>query len=225
MNKKMISVFFLSFLVLSFSSCYKKQVTPAPAVIPVQPDKELTEQYNKVQKTKKGIEIAKDNQHFVTNQSTLEGTINSLAVQMLHNKKLKTSKPMLITSFVRLDKFKKTTEFGRIVGESLINELSNRGFNMIEYRGQTAVSINDQGEYFISRKPYELKDKAPDTYVVVGTYSRQYRKVMLNARVIDNITGKVITSARSTYLHGLFNDCLLFQDCPPLRTIKIVKEK
>ena len=87
---------------------------------------------------------------------------------------------------------KKTTEFGRVISESLINELSNRGFNIIEFRGQMAVSINDEGEYFISRKPHELKNKIPNTYVVVGTYSRQAGKIMLNARVIDNITGKLL---------------------------------
>ena len=49
------------------------------------------------------------------------------------NKKLDTTKPVLITSFVRLDQFKTTSEFGRVVGESLIDELSNRGFNIIEF--------------------------------------------------------------------------------------------
>ena len=70
-----------------------------------------------------------------------------------------TNKPVLITSFVRLDEFKQTSEFGRVVSESLINELSNRGFEITEFRGQMAVSINDEGEYFISRKPNELKKK------------------------------------------------------------------
>ena len=161
----------------------------------------------------------------VTTQNTLESTIASLAAQMLQNKKMDTNKPVLITSFVRLDEFKKTTEFGRVVSESLIDELSNRGFNLIEFRGQMAISINDEGEYFISRKPHELKNKIPNTYVVVGTYSRLSGKIMLNARVIDNITGKIITSARATYEHGIINDCIMFGDCPPMRTIKIVKEK
>ena len=48
---------------------------------------------------------------------------------------------------------------------------------------------------------------------------------MLNARVIDNITGKIITSARSTYAHGVANDCMMFRDCAPARTINIVKER
>jgi len=188
-------------------------------------DSSISQANNKVQVTKQHIAIAEDQQANVTNQKTLEGTINSLATQMMRNKKMDTSKPVLITSFVRLDNFKKTTEFGRIVSESMINEMSNRGFNVIEYRGQMAVSINERGEYFITRNPYKLKDQIPNTYVVVGTYSRQYGKVMLNARVIDNITGRIISSARSTYLHNRRNDCILFKDCKPARTIKIIQEK
>jgi TolB-like protein len=188
-------------------------------------DKGVVKENNDVQITKEHIKIAHDMQVNVTDQPTLDATITSLATQMMRNKKMKTNKPVLITSFVRLDNFKKTTEFGRIVSESLINELSNRGFNIIEYRGQMAVSINEKGEYFISRNPYKIKDKIPNTYVVVGTYSRQYGKVMLNARVMDNITGRIISSARATYVHNRRNDCILFKDCKPARTIKIIPEK
>ncbi|MDD2888892.1 MAG: FlgO family outer membrane protein [Aliarcobacter sp.] len=188
-------------------------------------DDAISKEYNKVQTTKKHLEVAAEMQKDVTTQNTLESTIASLAAQMLENKKMDTTKPVLITSFVRLDEFKKTTEFGRIVSESLINELSNRGFDITEFRGQMAVSINDEGEYFISRKPHELKNKIPNTYVVVGTYSRQLGKIMLNARVIDNITGKIITSARATYIHGVKDDCIIFKDCAPARTINLVKER
>ena len=185
----------------------------------------LVQENDRVQTTKQHLEVAADMQKNVTTQNTLEATIASLAAQMLQNKKMDTNKPVLITSFVKLDEFKKTTEFGRVISESLINELSNRGFNIIEFRGQMAVSINDEGEYFISRKPHELKNKIPNTYVVVGTYSRQSGKTMLNARVIDNITGKVITSARATYVHNVKEDCIIFKDCAPARTINIVKER
>lgn len=185
----------------------------------------LVQENDRVQTTKQHLEVAADMQKNVTTQNTLEATIASLAAQMLQNKKMDTNKPVLITSFVKLDEFKKTTEFGRVISESLINELSNRGFNIIEFRGQMAVSINEEGEYFISRKPYEIKGSIPNTYVVVGTYSRQAGRIMLNARVIDNITGKIITSARSTYAHGVANDCMMFGDCAPARTINIVKER
>ncbi len=185
----------------------------------------ISKENDKVQTTKQHLQVAADMQRNVTTQNTLESTIASLAAQMLENKKLDTNKPVLITSFVRLDEFKKTTEFGRIVSESLINELSNKGFEITEFRGQMAISVNDEGEYFISRKPHELKNKIPNTYVVVGTYSRQAGKIMINARVIDNITGKIITSARATYVHNVKEDCIIFKDCAPARTINIVKER
>ena len=185
----------------------------------------VSKEYDKVQTTKQHLEVAAEMQKDVTTQETLESTIASLAAQMVENKKMDTNKPILITSFVRLDEFKQTSECGRIVSESLINELSNRGFDITEFRGQMAISINDEGEYFISRKPHELKSKIPNTYVVVGTYSRQMGKIMLNARVIDNITGKIITSARATYVHNIKEDCIIFKDCAPARTINIVKER
>lgn len=188
-------------------------------------DSSVQKENTKVQVTKQHMEIANDRQKNITTQYTLEDTINSLATQMMQNQKMSTNKPILITSFVSLNNFKETTEFGRIVSESLINEMSNRGFNIIEYRGQMAVSVNEKGEYFITRNPHKMKEKVPNTYVVVGTYSRQYGSVMLNARVMDNITGKIISSARATYQHNKTNDCLLFKDCKPARTIKIIEEK
>lgn len=213
----------LTALVLSlFTGCsYKRVVTNASS----SNNSNINKEHSKVQVAKQHIQIADDMQRNVSTQNTLEATISSLSTQIMQNRKLDTNKPVLITSFVRLDRLKKTSEFGRIVGESLINELSNIGFNVIEYRGQMAISINEQGEYFISRKPHEIKNSIPNTYVVVGTYSRQVGRIILNARVIDNITGKIISSARSTYIHRLPNDCVMFGDCKPARTINIVKEK
>ncbi len=227
MIKSISKIGLIGTLLFGLSGCYTKQVVENDSSynkenkVAADIEKSIAD----VQVTKEYMEIARDQEYNVNTQRTLEGTINSLATQMMRNNKMVTRKPVLITSFVRLDNFKKTTEFGRIVSESLINEMSNRGFNIIEYRGQLAVSINEKGEYFISRDPYKIKDEIPNTYVVVGTYSRQYGKIILNARVIDNVTGRIISTARVTYLHSMKDDCTLFKDCKPARKIKIIKEK
>lgn len=179
---------------------------------------------HKLEAAKQRLDVAADVQKIVTTQDSLESTIASLATQMMQNKKMHTTKPVLITTFVRLDNLKKTSEFGRVLSESLINELSNRGFNVIEFRGQVGVSVNEQGEYFITRDTNKLKDTIENTYVVVGTYSRQYKNIMLNARVIDNISGQIISTSRATFAHNLRDDCVIFKDCQPPRSIKIVKE-
>ena len=185
----------------------------------------IRDEDNKVQRTKKRMEIATDLERHVKMQNSFEATINSLATQMLENTKMKTNKPVLFTSFVRLDNLKKTSEFGRLYSESMINELSNRGFNVIEFRGQMNVSINDKGEYYITRDIKKLKDTIEDTYIVVGTYSRQYKKVVLNVRVVDNQNGRILSSSRASYYHGFSQDCVIFKDCRPARSIKIVEEK
>jgi hypothetical protein len=132
----------LSFSIFVFTGCV------------VTDNEKILKENDKIQTTKQHLEVAADMQKNVTTQDTLESTIASLAAQMSENKKFDSNKPILITSFVRLDEFKQTTEFGRVVSESLINELSNKGFEIIEFRGQMAVSVNDEGEYFISRKPH-----------------------------------------------------------------------
>ncbi|AXK47999.1 hypothetical protein CRU87_07695 [Aliarcobacter trophiarum LMG 25534] len=212
MSKQILKFAIFLGILTVFSACNSK-------------NKEVRTESDKVNQMRDGMTVANYKQENITVQNSLEATISSLATQMMINKKLDTNKPVIVTSFVRLDQFKTTSEFGRVVGESMIDELSNRGFNLIEFRGQMAISVNDKGEYFLSRKPHEIKKEVPSTYVVVGTYSRQNGKVILNARVIDNITGRVISSARSTFVHGLAQDCTMFGDCPPMRTIKIVKEK
>lgn len=205
------------------STAIAKNTTPTS--INPKMDREVVRENTKVQVTKQYLKVAADKQRYVTTQNNLESTIDSLATQIMRNSKLSSSKSVLVTSFVRLDNFKKTTEFGRVVSESLINEISNRGFNVIEFRGQLSVSLDEKGEYFISRDVSKLKEQIPNTYVVVGTYSRQYGKIVLNARVIDNISGRIISSSRAIYRHNKRNDCVIFKDCKPARTIKIVKEK
>jgi len=233
MVKTFSKISFLAMLVFAYSGCQSKQnvtlqsdgsfaTTSSSGGVETP---HLNQINNDLQVTKEYLKLAKETETIVTNQRTLESTIASLATQLMRNVKMDTTKPVLITSFVRLDQFKETSEFGRVISESLINELSNKNFNIVEFRGQMSVSINEQGEYFISRKPHELKNQVPSTYVVVGTYSRQVGKIILNARVIDNVTGKIISSARSTYEHGVANDCILFRDCPPARTINITKER
>ncbi len=219
-----MKILLLTGIVLGLAGCNNMYTNHAIPTKQVETDSVVAAN-TKVQRNKKRMEIATDMEQHVKTQTSFESTINSLATQMLENTKMKTNKPVLFTSFVRLDNLKKTSEFGRLYSESMINELSNRGFNVIEFRGQMNVSINDQGEYFITRDIKKLKKTIQDTYIVVGTYSRQYKKVILNVRVIDNHNGRILSSSRATYLHNLRNDCVIFKDCKPSRTIKIIAEK
>ena len=76
-----------------------------------------------------------------------------------------------ITSFVDLHQLSKTTAFGRTLGETFFNELFIRGFNVADFRGQNALTVNTTGEFFITRNAKLINKNIPNTYVLVGTYS------------------------------------------------------
>jgi TolB-like protein len=153
---------------------------------------------------------------------SLNDAILSLANQLSINNKLQPSDTgtITLTSFVDLQKFDKTSQFGRVLGESLFSELFIRGFNVTDFRGQNAISVNKTGEFFITRDVSKLASEVSNTYILIGTYSKIDQNVIINARIIDNKTGKLVTSARAMYAN---DDCSLFGACNNIqRKIKII---
>ncbi len=126
-----------------------------------------------------------------------------------------------ITSFVDLHQLNKTTAFGRTLGETFFNELFIRGFNVADFRGQNALTINTTGEFFITRDVKLINRNIPNTYVLVGTYSSIDNKILINARIMDNKTGKVVSSAKTYYNT---NNCKLLNNCIKPRTIRIITD-
>ena len=162
--------------------------------------------------------------------TSINDTVDKIAQQLLDTmKKNKNLGAVAITSFVDLHKLNKTTHFGRIMGESFFNALNKRGVNVMDFRGQKALSINADGEFFLSRDVKKLNSPIENSYVLVGTYSKIEEGVIINTRIIDNVNGRVIASSRVVY-HS--NDCSLFENCVvpkpepvvPVRTINIVTD-
>ena len=85
--------------------------------------------------------------------------------------------------------------------------------------------VEDASEFEAQKTPLYQEDVIDNLSTSTDNPISAKQGVILNARIIDNITGKIISSARATYEHGLANDCMLFRDCAPARTINIVKER
>lgn len=126
-----------------------------------------------------------------------------------------------ITSFVDLHKLNKTTHFGRTLSESMFDELFIRGFNVSEFRGQKTLSVNSNGEYFITRDVNLLSKSVPNKYILVGTYSMFDDTILINARIINNTNGRVVASARS---HYKTDNCKILENCKEPRKIKIITD-
>jgi TolB-like protein len=156
---------------------------------------------------------------------TLDSSIKDIRNQLINNNKIdkKDTGTITITSFVDLNQFNKTSELGRIISESLFHELFSYGnFNLTDFRGQNEITINNNGEFYLTRNITKLQSETSNTYVIVGTYLKFEDNIVLNARILDNKTGKIVSSAKSIYRN---EDCRILNSCNNvLRKIKLVSD-
>jgi len=150
--------------------------------------------------------------------------IQDLANRLFSSSRLKKEKieNIALTSFVDLHNFDSTSHFGRTLSEAFFDELYIRGFSISDFRGQETISINENGEYLLTRNIKKLNKEIGSGHALVGTYSVFERKVLINVRVVDLMSGKVVASARANYV--TFN-CQVLNTCPKKRKIFIVSDK
>ena len=162
---------------------------------------------NKNYKTKSSL--FSNNNDFIN----LNSAVKEIANQLLLNIPSTTKKhnKFVITSFVHLENFTKSSSLGRVVSESLIDELHKRKFKIIDFRSQESISVNNMGEFSLTRDIARLKDEMPEALVVVGTYSiLNETDIVLNARIMNNFTSDVISTAKVIYK---YYNCEQFNIC------------
>jgi TolB-like protein len=152
--------------------------------------------------------------------SNLNEVIIQIANQLFHSNtvKNKTTK-IILTTFVDLDNLEYTTTFGRMLSESMFNELHINKFNVTDFRGQDAISVTNDGEFHITRETENLKDTIETIeYILVGTYVEfENKSFLINSRIIDSVSGNIISSSRVIYKP---KDCTLYNLCDKPNKVK-----
>lgn len=152
----------------------------------------------------------------------LDLVTKSLSEQLLKNNTLLQNKKIIITSIVKLDSLKDSSSFGRTISESLINDLHENKFQIVDLRANKNLSINSGGEYFLSRDINEISEKYGDVNVLVGTYSKfEYDNIVINIRLLNSITADVLSTAKAVYY---YDDCELLDLCSDSNTIGVVNK-
>ena len=134
--------------------------------------------------------------------SDLNLTIIDTADQLFNSTfNKKSSIRVILTTFVDLNELDETSTFGRLFSESMFNELHIRKFQVTDFRGRDAVTVNEDGEFHITRDVVELKDNIDAVeYILVGTYVKfEDQSLLINARILDSESGRVESSARVIY--------------------------
>lgn len=122
--------------------------------------------------------------------------IEKLSRDIVNNLKKNVGKKVIISTYVDIDRFYSTNAFGRFVGEKLMEEMSLRGFAVIEIRAAKELMIQPNiGEMALSRDVNEMMGKYQADIMVLGTYKRAGDVVVVHTRLIVADNQEVISVA------------------------------
>lgn len=123
----------------------------------------------------------------------------------------------VVTSFSPLGDLSDSSSFGRLIGEHLMHELVVRGWLVADMRMTRNVTINDSGEFILSRDIMKIRESMPMANVVTGTYSSTKDGVLLSVRVLDVASGQVLSTAQTRFSRDAFVAALV--DKPPVMPV------
>ncbi|WP_394191861.1 FlgO family outer membrane protein [Pseudoalteromonas atlantica] len=135
---------------------------------------------------------------------TVDQYVRDLSTQLSHkNGSFKSSSRIAITSFFLADALETGLAQGQGHGlsqqiqESLITQLTQLGYNIIEYRLENNLNLSASADSMLSRDIAKLNQRQNIDYVITGTLTRQQHAYIINARMV-NAQNNVITAAAST---------------------------
>jgi TolB-like protein len=106
------------------------------------------------------------------------------------------NKGILVCTFVELKKLNRTSSLGRYVAEQLMNEMQQQHYEVVEIRKSQAVMIQEKrGEFGLSRNPVEVSQTVAAGAMLTGTYTPSKDSIVINARIVDNRSAKLLSSA------------------------------
>ncbi|MDA8418664.1 MAG: FlgO family outer membrane protein [Desulfobacteraceae bacterium] len=107
---------------------------------------------------------------------------------------------IVVSSFVDLRQLTRTSSFGRYLAEQLMGEFQQRGYRVVEIRKSKDILIQERrGEYGLSRNPGEIKPEVAAQALVTGTYTVTEDSILVNAKVLDNRSAVLLSSATMVF--------------------------
>lgn len=115
-----------------------------------------------------------------------------------------------VSTFVELKKLTRTSSFGRYLAEQLMTEFQQQGYRVVEIRKSTSIMIQEQrGEYGLSREVTEISPLVSARTMITGTYTLAGDHILVNAKVLDNKSTALLSSATMVFPRTALVDLLL----------------
>ena len=129
-----------------------------------------------------------------------------------------------VNTFVNVNNLYKTSSLGRYLSEQLLGELQAAGVGVIDVRKTNTLMIRERfGEYGLSRDMEELNPAQGSQARVVGTYSYAGGQILLNARILRNADGMVLSHANLAFALDDLTAAMLKDEAMPARRGGLVK--
>lgn len=158
--------------------------------------------------------------------AAMQGEITTLAEALVRN--LANPDPesgdleggLVVCTFVELKRLSRTSSLGRHVAEQLLREMQQRHYGVIELRKGQVVRVDERlGEFGLTRDSAEISQSVEAGAMLTGTYSVVEDGVVLNARIIDSRSGRLLSTATTVMPRNpLANE--LLADSATARTAK-----
>ena len=165
---------------------------------PLQVEKERIEWWSEIQKLFMRRKAEGKPEVPAEMATELKLRIRQLSFQLLDNVKEDgfAESVLIVTTFVNLNDLYETSALGRLMSEQLMGELQKSGAEIIDARMATSLQISEGfGEYALSRDMSQLSYVHEAQTVVVGTYSVAADEVIVNARLLQQENGSILSSA------------------------------
>ena len=106
------------------------------------------------------------------------------------------NKPIIVTTMVSVDDLTRSSTFGRLASQLILNRLAQNGYSVRDVTYMHALDVDVRtGELVLTRDASRLSHDMGAQAVVVGTYAKGGQLIYLNLRMLDANSGLVISSA------------------------------
>lgn len=106
------------------------------------------------------------------------------------------SRALVVTDFVALNALNETSQLGRLLAQNLMHEMQLRNWSVTDITFRKNILIDANGEFSLSRDVKQLKPPVQTGSIITGTYVNTAEGLILNVRMIQVISGAVVSTAQ-----------------------------
>lgn len=104
---------------------------------------------------------------------------------LVENGRLDPAQPLLVASFVNLDRLDESSRLGRLFSEQVGGRLSNRGYAVVELKLRDSLFFKQgQGALLLSREVNQVVRAHQAQAVVVGTYTASPTMLYVSLKLV-----------------------------------------